>query len=34
MGYSCLIYKNWVVSFKLEQSEFRVYDFIYGSLLE
>ena len=33
-NYSCLIYKNWVLAFKIEEREFKVYDFIYGSLLE
>ncbi|MCW3125342.1 MAG: hypothetical protein JWO03_1000 [Bacteroidetes bacterium] len=33
-SYSCLIYKNWVIAFKIEENEFRVYDLIYGSLLE
>jgi hypothetical protein len=32
--YSCLIFKNWVIAFKVENREFKVYDFIYGSLLE
>lgn len=32
--YSCLIYKNWVIAFKIEANTFKVYDFIYGSLLE
>jgi len=34
MEYSCLIYKNCVVAFKIERGKFMVYDFIYGSLLE
>ena len=34
MEYSCLIYKNWVVAFKIERGKFMVYDFIYGTLLE
>jgi hypothetical protein len=32
--YSCLIYKNWVIAFRIEQDRFKVYDFVYGSLLE
>ena len=34
MEYSCLMYKNWIIAFKIEGDEFKVYDFIYGSLLE
>jgi hypothetical protein len=34
MEYNCLIYKNWVIAFKIERGKFMVYDFIYGSLLE
>ncbi len=32
--YSCLQYKGWVIAFKIDYNEFRVYDFIHGSLLE
>ena len=31
---SRLIYKNWVIAFRIEEKTFRVYDFIQGSLLE
>ena len=32
--YSCLIYKNWIIAFRIEENTFKVYDFILGSLLE
>ncbi len=31
--YSCVQYKGWVIAFRIEYGEFRVYDFIHGSLL-
>ena len=31
--YSCLIYKTWIIAFKIEANTFKVYDFIYGPLL-
>jgi len=31
--YSCLQYNGWVIAFRIEYGEFRVYDFIHGSLL-
>ena len=33
-AYSCLVYKNWVIAFRIEENIFKVYDFILGSLLE
>jgi hypothetical protein len=33
-SYNCLVYKNWIIAFKIESSEFKIYDLIYGSLLD
>jgi len=33
-GYSCLIYKGWVIVFKIEKRNFTVYQIILGSLLQ
>ena len=32
-GFSCLIYKGWVITFKIEKQSFIVYQIILGSLL-
>jgi len=32
-GFSCLIYKGWVIAFKVEKQNFVIYQIILGSLL-
>ncbi len=32
-GFSCLVYKGWVIAFKIERKNFVVYQIIHGSLL-
>jgi len=34
MSFSCIVYGNWVVVFKIENNSFVIYQIIHGSLLK